>query len=203
MTRLSSLVAAVALLGACSFDGHPGTGDGPDVDGRSRDARVDAPPGTPDGRADASPDAMPLTCPGYVTLGTSPTLYRVVDSPTEDWATAAADCNDDDDGGGFAGFTHLAVIGDEEERLTITPQFSGNRWVGLTDAVVENVFVWVTLEPTGGYEAPGNEPPWPSNQPAGGTADNCVRFNNGGRFDDRACNEKNKYLCECDAFPPL
>ena len=194
----------LGTLAACSFDGQAGGSDGPErVDGRARDARIpDGPPGV-DAKVDARPaDAAGECPPGYEVLGASLTHYRIVDSPTAAWDAAAADCNDDDDEAIYTGHTHLAVIGDEVERLGITPSFSGNRWVGLTDAVTEGTFLWVTAEDTGGYPVVGQEPPWDAGDPDGGTTENCVRFKTSFGFEDKVCTAAMAYLCECDGFAP-
>ncbi|MBK9035538.1 MAG: hypothetical protein IPL61_30490 [Myxococcales bacterium] len=191
---------------------------GPGPDGAVDPDAADADAGLVDARLiDARPidalpiDALPIDatlpmCPaGYGPLGTSTSRYREVTS-TATWAQAAADCDNDDAAGGFTGFTHLIVIANDAERLALTspPAIGGNSWVGLTDALVEGTFVWVTAEPTGGYPVVGQQPPWDNGDPNGGTGENCVRFKNAFTYEDKPCGDSNNiYVCECDAFPPL
>jgi hypothetical protein len=213
----SCVVAMALLVGACGF--HP-AGDG---GGGGGDDVGDASPGDPDAtsndpdaassdapldaaidatRTDAS-DPGPTLCPlGYAPINGSSTQYRIVESNTT-WALAAADCNDDDDlVSGITGRTHLVVVGDNTEKITLTNQFSGNTWVGLTDEDDEGVFEWVTNEPTNGFPQVGMQPPWDTGDPDGGTAENCVRFKNSFDFEDKACTDPNSYVCECDRFAP-
>ena len=160
-------------------------------------ATTDAAP--PDGR----PDAGVLICPiGYAPINGSTSQYRIVEVNVT-WGFAALDCNDDDDlGGAASGRTHLVVVGDNTEKILLTNQFSGNTWVGLTDAAVEGTFQWVTDEPTNGFPVVGQEPPWDSGDPDGGTNENCVRFKNSFDFEDKPCTDTDSYVCECDRFAP-
>jgi hypothetical protein len=151
----------------------------------------------PEADVDAAPDPVtPSLCPaGYAPIGASHTQYRIVEVNVS-WAAAAADCNDDGE------HTHLVVVGDQAEKAALTNQFSGNTWVGLTDAATEGSFVWVTAEPTHGFPILGQRPPWDAGDPDGGAAENCVRFKNTFDFEDKSCGELNSYVCECDAFAP-
>ncbi len=190
-----------AVADGATGDAPPpdGATPGPDaavIDATATDARaVDAP---------AIDAAVPMCPTGYATLGSSTSRYRE-STATASWTAAAADCNDDDDGGTFTGFTHLVVIGDDAERLALTvpAAITGNTWVGLSDRAVEGSFVWVTAEPTGGYPVVGQQPPWDNGDPDGGDPDDCVRFKNSFTYEDKACTDANSYVCECDAFPPL
>jgi hypothetical protein len=181
----------VAFVAACSFE-H---GVAPTDDSIAVDASADA------------HTAQPLACPaGYAPIhGIG--MYRPVESTPRTWQAAAADCNDDDDAGGpYAGHTHLVVLANETERLTITGSstpISGNTWIGLSDVAVEGTYVWVTSEPTGGYPAVGQKPPWDTDDPDdNGGAEDCVRFKNGYVLEDKPCSDVQSYVCECDAFAP-
>jgi hypothetical protein len=213
------VIGALLTATACGF--HPAGGGGGDDDSSNTDGgnvETDAAAGDPDASdldapsnptidaaVDARVDAPPQTtlCPlGYAAIGNSTTQYRIVESNVT-WAVAAADCNDDDDlVSGITGHTHLVVVGDAVEKASLTNQFSGNTWVGLTDEAVENTFVWVTSEPTNGFPVVGQQPPWDTGDPDGATAENCVRFKNSFDFEDRQCTESNSYVCECDRFAP-
>jgi hypothetical protein len=181
--RLVALV--LAAFGGCAFEPAGGSGldDGVDADVATA--------------ADASTDpSTPLVCPaGYAPIHASKTQYRIVEVNVP-WATAAADCNDDGE------HTHLVVVGDPLEKTALTNQFSGNTWVGLTDATQEGSFVWVTNEATNGFPLVGQRPPWDAGDPDGGAAENCVRFKNTFDFEDKPCGELNSYVCECDPYAP-
>ncbi len=218
------VLLTTAVLAACGFHpaGSGGGGDdaGDDDDG---DAATSDPDAAATGDPDASdPDARPLDldsggmdarpdagdpgtllCPlGYAPINGSTTQYRIIESSTT-WLLAAADCNDDDDlTSSLSARTHLVVIGDNTEKITLTNQFSGNTWVGLSDAATEGTFLWVTSEPTNGFPVVGQQPPWDAGDPDGSTAENCVRFKNSFDFEDKPCTDSNSYVCECDRFAP-
>jgi hypothetical protein len=174
--------------------------DGATIDGATIDAATDA---ATDAAIDGRPDAAVLMCPiGYAPINGSQTMYRIVEINVS-WALAAADCNDDDDlGGANSGRTHLVVVGSAAEKTLLTNQPSGNTWVGLSDQAVEGTFVWVTSEDTGGFPMVGQQPPWDTGDPDGGTAENCVRFKNSFDFEDKPCADADSYVCECDRFAP-
>jgi hypothetical protein len=178
-------IALTLAFAGCAFEpAGDGGGDAADTD--------------PVTTIDAAPDPVtPLLCPaGYAPINGSDTRYRIVEVNVS-WAAAAADCNDDGE------HTHLVVVGDQQEKAALTNQFSGNTWVGLTDAAQEGVFVWVTSEQTHGYPLVGQRPPWDAGDPDGGGAENCVRFKNTFDFEDKPCGDANSYVCECDPYAPL
>jgi hypothetical protein len=173
-------------VAACAFE--PAGDGGDDVE-----PEVDAGAGV----------AAPLRCPsGYASLDGSRTQYRIVETRAS-WSVAAADCNDDDDElGSSDGYTHLVVVGDELEKAALTNRVGDNTWVGLTDVELEGTFVWVTDEDTGGFPIVGDHPPWDRDDPDGGRTENCVRFKRSYDFEDKRCDEPNRYVCECDRFAP-
>lgn len=196
MRRVRTLALLVLVgLSGCSFERIPSGGDGGDA-GDSGDGG--------DG-GDGPPAAM---CPsGYGPIhGVG--MYRVVNQPELVWAAAAADCNDDDDapGGPYSGSTHLLVLRDEAERTAITAAgtpIMANTWIGLNDRGPEGTYVWGTSEPTGSYPVV-KMPPWAAGDPddPNGTED-CVRFKMGFTLEDKVCDTTERYVCECDAYPPL
>lgn len=187
------LIVLVFFAG-CAF--QPTGGMGADEDGGGGDD--DEP--TVDAGRDPS---VPVVCPaGYAPIDGSRTAYRIVEVNVA-WATAAADCDDDDDDlGGAHGYTHLVVVGDPVEKAALTNQFSGNTWVGLSDAALEGSFQWVTGEGTHGFPVVGQRPPWDAGDPDGGNDENCVRFKSSFDFEDKPCGDANSYVCECDAYAP-
>jgi Lectin C-type domain len=62
-------------------------------------------------------------------------------------------------------------------------------WVGLTDDIVEDV--WVTVE-----GVPATFLPWEPTQPDGGPAENCAR-STGALLEDRECTDARDFVCEC------
>jgi hypothetical protein len=77
--------------------------------------------------------------------------------------------------------------------------FTGT-WVGLTDLITEETFLWVTDEVTDGFPANG-EPPWDTNSPENNTNTNCVIQVDDGILRDVSCTTSRPYLCECDGYP--
>jgi hypothetical protein len=200
----------LVLLVGCGFQIETGAGAGVDGaamgDARGADA-VDANGVVTDGPAnlDAGLDAVVSACPAGYGPVNGVGRYRVVEGADKAWLDANEDCNDDDDAG-FSLHTHLVVLGSEAERLLFpnASTVSGNTWIGLTDRDDEGNFHWVTTEPTGGYPQDGEEPPWAMNQPDDmNNNEDCARFKNDFKFEDKPCGDTESYVCECDAFAPL
>jgi hypothetical protein len=125
------------------------------------------------------------------------------------WPLAAAQCVVDQIPGSIL-HTHLAVLGDEQERMFVHSLLGGaETWIGLTSRRTSDEFVWVTDEDTGTYppQVPnvGDGPPWALGEPnnTGGPA--CVAMDQppttDGEFFDRHCtNQAFAYICECDEY---
>jgi hypothetical protein len=143
-------------------------------------------------------DAFELTCPGtYLMFPGLAHKYRL--SSGFDWLRAEQNC--ESDRGAATGYTHLAVISDEAERMAIAVVLNGNiPWIGLTDLTAEGIWRWVTNEPVQNY--PGlSRPPWGTTEPNGSMTENCVQFNIAGTFTDSPCTNTLPVICECDGYP--
>jgi hypothetical protein len=139
----------------------------------------DAPPGTADGPL---ADAMPGACPaGYMTRGSAPSSYRVVDTLTL-WLTAEQDCENDGTG------THLVIFDDAAERDAVLAGLAGDWWIGLTDRVNEGTWLAVTAQ-TGFFTA-GAAP--------GGQTTDCGLADVAGAIGSQSCFADDSYICECD-----
>ncbi|NVB81032.1 MAG: C-type lectin domain-containing protein [Kofleriaceae bacterium] len=195
------LVVAMALAGAGCDNlfglQHipPGT---PPIDSQLGDARPH------DGSIDAvdanGRDAIVDSgCPmGYVQNGA--TAYRFVNTPTS-WTAAEADCVDDSSAA-IMKHTHLAVVGNDQELsllyFTIAGS-AGDLWIGLSDRVMQERFVWVTAEPVTYPPAAGS--PWGAMQPSKLVGDDCVVERAGTtELAVIPCTTQVRYVCECDLF---
>ena len=95
------------------------------------------------------------------------------------WEVAHADCQSR---GGY-----LAVISSPEEAVFVRSNVGSDGWIGLSDAVAEGEYVWVTGEP---FEFSD----WSPNRPNGGATENCVLL--GARWEDLPCADSRPYFCE-------
>ncbi|MDP7491508.1 MAG: C-type lectin domain-containing protein [Candidatus Undinarchaeales archaeon] len=108
--------------------------------------------------------------------------------PTEKltWAEAKAKCV------GWGGY--LTTINDDGENNYIKAQFSGDKWIGLTDEGSEGGWTWV--------EGVSNAfAKWKSGEPNGGTGENCVEVYSNGVWNDEKCTDKHEGICESDGPP--
>lgn len=160
--------------------------------------QVDAPSPTVDapldGSTDAGLDAL-FACPATYNQPFNGHVYRF-EPANKQWLQAANDCADDETGDGFHR-THLAVLGNEQERSgvqALAPQQT--LWIGLTDIVQEGTFRWVTAETTLGYPPPVGVM-WTHGMNDGDG--NCVLYVGDAQLDDRDCTETHSFVCECDA----
>jgi hypothetical protein len=139
----------------------------------------------------------PAACPpAYQEVGES--KYRFSSGLEQDWSDAATLCAMDSALAGPGSFTHLVVIGSDSERLMLEVFLAAapSAWIGRSDRLVENTFLWVTLEDT------GYVPPWEPGQPDNGVdtgEQDCLRVYPPG-MDDDYCTQPQPYLCECDAY---
>jgi hypothetical protein len=136
--------------------------------------------GTRDGRPgdgigkDGDPSAC-ITNPAYITLPGLANRYR---EGTElvSWSLARSKCQADG-----------ADLWVPQSFLALST-LDGD-WVGLTDDIVEDV--WITVE-----GVPATFLPWEPTQPDGGPAENCAR-STGALLEDRACEDARDFVCEC------
>lgn len=70
-----------------------------------------------------------------------------------------------------------------------------HRWLGASDLVVEDVFVWIDVLVPWTYQ--GGMPPWFGSEPNGGGNDDCVIIRPDGLFEEVDCNQANTHhFCE-------
>ncbi len=148
--------------------------------------------------ADVAPLFDPSACPATYSMSVPSTLsrYRLVLTGT-DWLTANSDCVDDQIQP--AGFTHLAVIGSEPERLELEAMFAEDPWIGMSDRLVESSFLPITLEDIGTYAAPGSSA-WHPGEPNEQGGEDCLHLKTEGGLNDVGCTTFHFHLCECDAY---
>jgi hypothetical protein len=181
------LVACTADTGGLAYEPEPGVDAAPP--NLPPDAAV-----PPDGPPPPPPDAAlpadaPPQCPaGYAYYDTG-TAYRVA-SGFLTWLDAERDCEDD----GFG--THLAVIQDQHELMLLDGLASGQVWVGLSDRIDEDVWLWVTGEPAFYLPFKNGEP-----NDSGPTGEDCVELM-ADEYNDEGCDFAiQSYVCECDGVP--
>ncbi len=175
----------VALLGACAFtpgssprdaQGHAGT------DGAI--AHSDGASVPPDAAPDAPPDASPGTCVTHSTTTFNGHHYFQT-SQNADWLGAQNEC---DHYGG-----HLVKITSQQEDQFVTDTFAqaGYTWIGLSDPLSTDVYVWTdgSLLAFGYNNFPDQQVPHSSN--------NCVDTN--GTWDTYGCLfSSHPGTCECE-----
>lgn len=150
-------------------------------------AIVDVPP-------DDAPDAPPIdACPATYTVTYMTSRYRVI-TIERPWLTVAQDCADDMASGNK--HTHLAVVGSSAEHAYLVGQGLVGGWFGLSDLKTENIYRWVTAEPTTFPPAMGT--PWAQGEPDNALGQDCVASNAQGQWLDTNCGASLPALCECD-----
>ncbi|MFN0247040.1 MAG: C-type lectin domain-containing protein [Kofleriaceae bacterium] len=103
--------------------------------------------------------------------------------------------------GSFLGYTHLAIVDDENELAAIRDEYTPTpMWLGHIDLAVEGTFVPITTQDV---VLPSGTPPWNTDQPNDlDPGQDCVHLDNMGLLDDKSCTtDVFDALCECDAFP--
>ncbi|MCC6996190.1 MAG: hypothetical protein IT370_16390 [Deltaproteobacteria bacterium] len=122
-------------------------------------------------------------------------------SASVDWTGARAACT--------ARSTDLASIADSAEDTIVSALGTGNRWIGLTDALGEACFGWVDsstpppmgatstqVRPGGGCPTAGSFERWAATEPNQLGEEDCVYMTATGEWNDSGCNFGTSYLCE-------
>jgi hypothetical protein len=136
--------------------------------------------GTTDGKPgdgndkDGTPSAC-LTNPAYTTMPTLKNRYRE-GTPLVSWFAARSMCQADG--------ADLWI----PQSVVELASWDGD-WVGLTDDIVEGI--WVTVE-----GVPATYLPWEPGQPDGAASENCARSTNA-LLEDRDCSDTRDFVCEC------
>lgn len=95
---------------------------------------------------------------------------------------------------GSGSYSHLVVLGDDLEGAVLPNLGVVEVWVGLNDRATEGFHRWITNESTA-------EIPWAIGQPNENPApQDCAVWGTGG-LEDRNCDERYVFVCECDEFP--
>jgi lectin-like protein len=159
------------------------SGDGPQLDAPA-DMQIDAPVGA----------MCPASYTPILALAASTSRYRFVATPAE-WLDAEHDCEDDAAVGELP--THLVVLDDAGEKTAIIGGIAGNlgindQYIGATDLAEEGEVSYVTSQSTTLALSPS----------MGADNKDCIRIKSNGNEEFRACNEVNKFVCECDGSNP-
>ena len=117
------------------------------------------------------------------------------------WDAARAACT--------ARSTDLASIADGPEDTAVSALGTGNRWIGLTDALGEACFGWIDssapppmgatstqVRPGGGCPAAGSFERWTATEPNNLGEEDCVYMTAANLWNDSGCNFGTNYLCE-------
>ena len=165
-------------LAGCGFSPQPAAGDAPvEVPGEAGTAvTVDAPPPHP---------AACLSDSTYQPLSSSVHTYKL--TPSTDFDTAFDACS-------TAG-AHLVPIHDATENALVQAA-NGEGWIGFDDLQTEGTFHWVDAStPTYTNWNQGTHEPNDSNHD-----EDCAYIHeDDGTWNDTACSDTRKGLCECEA----
>jgi len=172
--------------GTCDSGRRYGDLSGPVANQCVGEEQPDAPPGTPDARADAPPmiDA-PSNCPGtYAPVTGAPNVYHLlgVDS---NWVNQQVACTSE---GGY-----LMIPEADNGELEAITAFAGDViWIGISDRATEGVW----LDVRGGT---ATFLPWAGGQPDDSSpGEDCVLADTNTISDERCSNVQAIAVCECD-----
>jgi hypothetical protein len=186
---MAARLAWLAVVGGCAFDPSGIQGGGTPIDGREADADPDAPDAS-----DIDSGDPPLGCPdGYTPSGRGdlPHQYRLVNEQV-DWSAAVTDCANDGQPE-----TYLVVI-DSTIEDQFVDAFSSNRdvWLGASDEATEGLFRTILGDVLPYEDFTGVEPN-NGGDPNAVPGEDCVLMLDGGLWNDRSCDEKFRFVCEC------
>ncbi len=142
-----------------------------------------------DGIAAASP-AWGVCPAGYTFLAPGGCYRTVLSGPGSTWLASELACEADGPG------SHLVVLDSVPEAMAIdgfAPGTIVDHWVGASDRVNEAAFPSVTNGPFGftGFA---------SGEPDGGTAENCLLFDDAVELSTTDCDTDDDYVCEYDGI---
>jgi len=150
---------------------------------------------------DDSPDAAPVEPDAIAACVSCPTpryalidghCYRLSTTPRS-WLDAERDCEADG--------AHLVVTDDVDEHFTLHGIAAGipRIWIGWSDRVVDDTFLWVA--PSAGALERTNTCVFDNGEPQAGDGDHCIATLGDNacpdHFDDD-CALVRPYVCECD-----
>ncbi|MEO6773798.1 MAG: C-type lectin domain-containing protein [Kofleriaceae bacterium] len=173
------LVAVVAS--GCGFSAHAVTNAGDD------DGDATAPADAPSDAAIDSAPVAPAACladPSFQPISASAHTYKL--TPASDFDTAFDACS-------TAG-AHLVVIHDPAENALVRTA-NGDGWIGLDDLITEGGFHWADASPVDytNWNQGTHEP-----NDANGNEDCAYAHADDGSWNDTACDNSRKGLCECE-----
>lgn len=181
MTRAPA--SALALLAACYAPEPPsGAPCSPTLRCPEPLACIDGACRTTGPGADGGPD-VPLTCPSGFTKKSFGACHLVVQSP-DDWFAAELDCQ--------SRGAHLVVPNDMTEATALPDP----AWIGISDRIVEDIFISVT----GRLITFEN---WGFGEPSGGEFANCAHTAFQSTWATGPCDILFPYVCEYDGLPAI
>jgi hypothetical protein len=189
-------LASIVTLTACGFDIDLGTriasDSGNPIEDARADSSIDAPPiDSPPIDAPPIDMAPPKACLSDASFTTRPsTGHRYSVSTTMlSWNLALAAC--------MTTGAHLVAIEDATENEYVDDLSGSIFWIGLSDQVVENSFVWATGLPLTAASYTSWRDGQPNNESGG---QDCVEMdpNDAGTWNDYTCASAQRYVCECE-----
>lgn len=192
---LTPLLAGAAALAACSAKLD-------DAKNRTTsDGGLDAPGDGPDVPADMPPDVAPVDCAeggdARAIDSTTNTCLRYFSTPLL-WQEAQDAC------AALTPSANLVVIKSPETNAAVDAVAPTRAWIGATDTVTENTFVWLDGTPlNAGYTNWRTDEP--NNQGPADSDEDCAQIENGGTWDDRTCvlvGEEGPYPYVCQTAGP-
>ncbi len=166
------------IISGCGFAPGAATDSGT---GSGGDAPASVPDAAPDGNSPFTPACM--TNSAYTVRPTTTHRFRLM-SASADYDTGVEACEKDG--------AHLAQISDASENTYVHATYFQDFWLGLNDLTTEGTFHWTDRELTPYRDFNGNEPNNALNN------EDCVYMDFTGLWNDTACDNNRKALCECE-----